>query len=133
MVREDTGVNFEAYLSATNTRTVRRALAAVFAKGVGKDIVSRTWRKLKAGWGWPEQPVGGRGADHPIIRLVLDGMVVRVRLDKRATSISPLVALGVRHNGQKVLLAVKNMAGESGATWRVLHDDLDKRDLKTPE
>jgi putative transposase len=31
----------------------------------------------------------------------------RVRLDKKATSISVLVALGVRQDGQKVLLAIK--------------------------
>src|SRR5271163_5241572 len=34
-----------AYLSGTNTRRVRRALTAVFAGPVGKDVVSRTWRK----------------------------------------------------------------------------------------
>ncbi len=48
-------------------------------------------------------------------------------------SISPLVALGVRADGQKVLLAVKNMRGESEAVWRVLLDDLVKRSLPTPE
>src|SRR6202140_1747654 len=31
------------YLSGTNTRRVRRALAAVFAEEVGKDTVSRVW------------------------------------------------------------------------------------------
>ena len=35
-----------AYLSGTNTRRVRRALAAAFAGPVGKDVVSRTWRCL---------------------------------------------------------------------------------------
>src|SRR3954462_8931132 len=34
------------YLAGTNTRRVRRALAAVFAGGVGKDVVSRVWRKV---------------------------------------------------------------------------------------
>ena len=34
-----------AYLAGANTRRVRRALAAVFAEGVGKDVVSRVWRK----------------------------------------------------------------------------------------
>jgi transposase-like protein len=58
---------------------------------------------------------------------------VRVRLDKKATSISLLVALGVREDGQKVLLAVKNMGGESEAAWRALLDDLVKRGLKMPE
>jgi putative transposase len=37
----------------------------------------------------------------------------RVRLDRKATSIVLLVVLGVREGGQKVLLAVKNMGGET--------------------
>jgi transposase-like protein len=119
-----------AYLSGTNTRRVRRALAALFAEGVGKDVVSRVWRKVKGDWdAWNARSLAGE----PIIRLILDGTVVRVRLDKKATSISLLVALGVRQDGQKVLLAVKNMGGESEAAWRALLDDLVKRDLKTPE
>jgi hypothetical protein len=50
------------------------------------------------------------------IRLILDGTVVRVRLDKKSTSISLLVALGVRQDGQKVLLAVN--AARSQIVWR---------------
>jgi hypothetical protein len=46
-------------------------------------------------------------------RLIIDDTVVRVRLDRKATSISLLVVLGVRRDGQKVLLAVKNIGGES--------------------
>ena len=92
--------------------------------------VSRVWRKVKGDWdAWNARSL----AAEPIIRLILDGTVVRVRLDKKATSISLLVALGVRQDGQKVLLAVKNMGGESEAAWRALLDDLVKRGLKTPE
>src|SRR5258708_4301673 len=58
---------------------------------------------------------------------------VRVPRDKKATSISRLVALGVRADGQKVLLAIKNMGGESEAAWRALLDNLVSRGLKTPE
>src|SRR5208337_3328006 len=106
-----------AYLSGTNTRRVRRALAAAFAGPVGKDVVSRTWRKVKGDWdAW-----NGRSlAEEPIVRLILDGTVVRVRLDRKATSVSLLVALGVRADGQKVLLAIKSMGGESEAAWRAL-------------
>jgi putative transposase len=39
-----------AYLAGTNTRRVRRALAAVFGGAVSKDTVSRVWRKVKADW-----------------------------------------------------------------------------------
>jgi putative transposase len=119
-----------AYLAGTNTRRVRRALKSVFAGAVGKDVVSRTWRKVKGDWdAWNARSL----AAEPIIRLILDGTVVRVRLDKKATSISLLVALGVRQDGQKVLLAIKNMGGESEAAWRALLDDLIQRGLKTPK
>jgi transposase-like protein len=39
-----------AYLAGTNTRRVRRALAALFKGAVGKDTVSRIWRKVKTDW-----------------------------------------------------------------------------------
>jgi transposase-like protein len=41
-----------AYLAGTNTRRVRRGLNAVLAGPVGKDVVSRVWRKTK-GTGTP--------------------------------------------------------------------------------
>jgi transposase-like protein len=118
------------YLAGTNTRRVRRALAALFKGAIGKDAVSRIWRKVKTDWeAWSKRPLDAED----IVRLILDGTVVRVRLDKKATSISLLVVLGVRRDGQKVLLAVKNMGGESEAAWRALLDDLVARGLKTPE
>jgi hypothetical protein len=39
-----------SYLAGANTRRVRRALAALFAGTVGKDTVSRVWRKVKSDW-----------------------------------------------------------------------------------
>ena len=118
------------YLAGTNTRRVRRALAALFGGTVGKDTVSRTWRKVKSDWdGWNARPL----ADEPIVRLILDGTVVRVRLDRKATSISLLVVLGVRADGQKVLLAIKSMGGESAEAWRTVLDDLIQRGLQRPE
>ena len=118
-----------AYLAGTNTRRVRRALAALFGGAVGKDTVSRVWRKVQTDWqAWNQRSL----ADEPIVRLILDGTVVRVRLDKKATSISLLVVIGVREDGQKVLLAVKNMGGETTAAWRAVLDDLVARQLRRP-
>ena len=118
------------YLAGTNTRRVRRALAALFGGTVSKDIVSRVWRKVKGDWdAWNARSL----AEEPIVRLILDGTVVRVRLDRKATSISLLVVIGVRADGQKVLLAVKNMGGESTEAWRAVLDDLIKRGLQRPE
>ena len=118
------------YLAGTNTRRVRRALGALFGGAVGKDIVSRTWRKVKGDWdAWNTRSLAGE----PIVRLILDGTVVRVRLDRKATSISLLVVLGVREDGQKVLLAIKQMGGESTEAWRTVLDDLIGRGLRRPE
>jgi hypothetical protein len=59
--------------------------------------------------------------------------VVRVRLDRKATSMLLLVVMGVRADGQKLLLAVKSMGGESAEAWRTVLDDLIKRGLRRPE
>src|SRR5205809_6539424 len=119
-----------SYLAGTNTRRVRRALASLFGGAVGKDTVSRVWRKVKSDWdAWNARSL----AEEPIVRLILDGTVVRVRLDRKATSISLLVVLGVCADGQKVLLAIKSMGGESAEAWRTVLDDLIKRGLRRPE
>jgi len=118
------------YLAGTNTRRVRRALRALFGGAVGKDTVSRVWRKVKSDWdAWNARSL----AEEPIVRLILDGTVVRVRLDRKATAVSLLVVLGVRADGQKVLLAIKSMGGESTEAWRTVLDDLIKRGLRRPE
>jgi putative transposase len=130
MTRQVEALIAGAYLSGTNTRRVQRALAALFRGAVGKDAVSRTWRKIKTDWeAWCRRDLAGED----IVRLVLDGTVVRVRLDRKATAVSLLVALGVRRDGQKVLLAVRNMGGESEAAWRAVLDDLVARGLRAPE
>jgi putative transposase len=118
------------YLAGTNSRRVRRALKALFGDAVGKDTVSRLWRKVKADWDtWNARSL----VDEPIVRLILDGTVVDVRVDRKATAISLLVVIGVRADGQKVLLAVKSMGGESSEAWRSVLDDLISRGLCRPE
>jgi putative transposase len=59
---------------------VRRALAALFGGAVGKDTVSRTWGEERLGRVEPRSL-----AEEPIVRLILDGTVVRLRLDRKAT------------------------------------------------
>jgi putative transposase len=130
MTRQVEALIAGAYLAGTNTRRVKRALEALFRGAVGKDVVSRTWRKVKSDWdAWNKRDL----AREDVVRLILDGTVVRVRLDRKATAISLLVVLGVRRDGQKVLLAVKNMGGESEAAWRGVLDDLVARGLRSPE
>jgi transposase-like protein len=118
------------YLAGTNTRRVRRALAALFNGAISKEVMSRVWRKVQSDWqAWNNRSL----AEEPIIRLILDGTVVRVRLDRKATSISLLVVLGIRADGQKMLLAVRQMGGETAEAWRSVLDDLVRRGLRKPE
>jgi putative transposase len=118
------------YLAGTNTRRVKRALYGLFGGAIGKDIVSRAWRKVKVDWdAWSARSL----ADEDIVRLILDGTVIKTRLDKKATNISVLAAIGVRRDGQKVLLSIMNMGGESKAAWGKFLTDLDARGLKRPE
>ena len=120
----------QAYLAGVNTRRVRRALASLFAGHVGKDVVSRAWQRTRSVWeAWQRRDLAGEG----IVRLILDGTVVKVRLDRRVTAISLLIALGIRRDGQKVVLAIKSMGGESEAAWRQLLDDLTARGMGKPE
>jgi putative transposase len=120
----------EAYLAGMNTRRVRRALAKLFEGRIGKDVVSRAWRRMRPAWqAWQERDLAG----DDIIRLILDGTVVKVRLERKATAISLLIALGIRRDGQKVVLAIKNMGGESAAAWRALLEDLTGRGLARPD
>jgi putative transposase len=118
------------YLAGTNTRRVKRALFGLFQGAVSKDVVSRAWRKVKVDWdAWCARSL----AEEDIVRLILDGTVIKTRIDRKATNISVLVAVGVRRDGQKLLLSIRNMGGESQAAWRQFLDDLDARGLKRPE
>ena len=57
-----------AYLAGTNTGRVRRALAGLFGGKVGKDTVSRAWRKVKTDWeSWQARDLSGED----IVRLIL--------------------------------------------------------------
>jgi len=118
-----------AYLAGVNTRRVRRALGSLFVGAVSKDTVSRAWRKVQTDFeAWNQRSL----ADDAIVRLIPDGTVVKVRLDRRATGLSILVVLDVRKDGQKVVLAMRAMGGESEAAWSEVLDNLIARGLRTP-
>ena len=54
-------------------------------------------------------------------------------MDRKATAISLRIAKGIRRDGQKVVLAIKNMGGESEAAWRAVLDQLLARGMAKPE
>ena len=69
-------------------------------------------------------------AGEDVVRLILDGTVVRARIDRKATNISLLVVLGVLATGKKSCLRYSNMGGESEAAWRGILDDSSPADCE---
>ncbi len=62
---------------------MKRALFGLFQSEVGKDVVSRAWRKVKVDRdAWCGRSLAGED----IARLILDGTVIRTRLDRKATN-----------------------------------------------
>ncbi len=59
--------------------------------------------------------------------------MVKAKIDRKAIAISLLVAIGVRRDGQKVLLGLKSMGGESTAAWQAFLSDMSARGLKAPD
>ncbi len=119
-----------AYLAGTNTRRMRRALQPLL-KGapLSKSAVSRVMRTLRESFeAWRTRPLEGE----PIAYLFLDGIAVKVRVDRRVQSVPVLVALGVTPTGEKRLLALRLMGNESKAAWGALVEDLASRGLPAP-
>jgi hypothetical protein len=78
---------------------VKRALYGLFEGAVSKDVVSHARRKVKVDWdAWVARDL----ACEDIVRLILDGTVIKTRLDRKATNISVLAAIGVRRDGQNL-------------------------------
>ena len=117
------------YLAGTDTRRVRRALNAVFAGPVGKDVVGRVWQEEEPWDAWNARSL----AEEPIVRLILDGTVARVRLDRKATSISLLVGLGVRANGEKICWRSRAWAARARRPGARCSTISIRRGLRTPE
>ncbi len=119
-----------AYLAGTNTRRMRRALQPLL-KGapLSKSAVSRVMRTLRESFeAWRTRPL----EEEPIAYLFLDGIAVKVRVDRRVQSVPVLVALGVTLTGEKRLLALRLMGNESKAAWGTVVEDLASRGLPAP-
>jgi transposase-like protein len=119
------------YLSGASTRDVRRAVAPLFGpQALSKSAVSRVVTRLQASYqAWRTRSL----ADAPVAYLFLDGQRIRVQAGGRATWCSVLMALGVRPDGTKVVLALRVAGGEQTAAWASLLEELTSRGLARPQ
>lgn len=120
----------KAYLSGTNTRKIKGALAPLLAgAALSKSTVSRIVSRLASEFeAWSRRDLAGED----IGLLFLDGIRLKVRWGRKSESIPVLVALGVRLDGKKVLLALKIRSSESEEAWGDVTEDLCRRGVKAP-
>ncbi len=97
------------YLSGTNTRRIKGALAPLLRGGpLSKDAVSRLVGRLADDFEtWRRRDL----AEDQIQYLVMDGWYPKVRIGKRRVRVPVLVTLGVRADGQRVVLDFR-LAGD---------------------
>jgi transposase-like protein len=118
------------YVSGTNTRRIKGALAPLLRGGpLSKDAVSRLVGRLAEDFKqWRERDL----AKDDMRYVFMDGWYPKVRLGKRRVRAPVLVTLGVRGDGQRVLLDMQLAGDESAAAWRGVVDDLVRRHIGTP-
>ena len=118
------------YLSGTNTRRIKGALAPLLHGGpLSKDAVSRLVGRLAEDFEtWRRRHL----AEDRIYYLIMDGWYPKVRLGKRRVRVPVLVTLGVRADGERVVLDVRLAGDESTAAWRDVIRSLVERQMGTP-
>jgi transposase-like protein len=118
------------YLSGTNTRRLRGALAPLLRGGpLSKDAVSRLVGRLRDDFEtWRSRDL----ADEDIRYLFLDGWFPKVRIGGRRERVPVLVTLGVRGDGQRVVLDMRLAGEESAASWGEVLSSLVARHLRRP-
>jgi putative transposase len=118
------------YLSGTNTRRLRGALAPLLRGApLGKDAISRLVGRLREDFAtWSQRDL----AAEQIRYLFLDGWYPRVRIGKKRVRVPVLVTLGTCADGRRVLLDLRLAGEESTAAWQEVLESLQTRQLGRP-
>jgi putative transposase len=118
------------YLCGANTRRIRGALAPLLRGGpLSKDAVSRLVGRLAQDFAaWSERDLEGEAVRY----LIQDGWYPKVRIGKRRAVVPVLVTLGVREDGERVILDMRMAGEESGASWSEVLASLVRRKMSTP-
>lgn len=118
------------YLCGGNTRRIRGALAPLLKGGpLSKDAVSRLVGRLSEDFNtWRSRDL----SSDKIQYLYMDGWYPKVRIGKKRERVPVLVVLGVRADGERVLLDMCIAGEESCASWSETTDRLVKRNIGMP-
>jgi transposase-like protein len=118
------------YLSGANTRRIRGALKPLLRGGpLSKDAVSRLVGRLAEDFrGWCE-----RDLDAEEIRyLIQDGWYPKVRIGRQRVRVPVLVTLGVKANGERIIVDLRLAGEESAASWGEVVAGLVRRNIGAP-
>ena len=119
------------YVGGTNTRRIKGALSPLLRGApLSKDAVSRLVARLKHEFeAWRERDLGSEDIRY----LFMDGWFPKLRLGKQRVVVPVLVTLGVRGDGEKVVLDMRLGGAETTASWSDVVDSLVKRGIGVPE
>jgi putative transposase len=118
------------YLSGANGRRIRGALSPLLRGApLSKSAVSRVVGRLQALFtDWRQRSL----KEERVVLLYLDAIALRVRIANKVVSAPVLVALGVKADGQKVVLDLELLQSESSECWGGFVEGLVGRGLKRP-
>ena len=118
------------YLAGGNTRRIKGALAPLLRGGpLSKDAVSRLVGRLREDFAtWRSRDL----ADEDIRYVFMDGWYPKVRIGGRRERVPVLVTLGVRANGERVVLDMRLVGEESAVSWTEVVASLAARHLARP-
>jgi len=118
------------YLGGVSTRKVKGVLGILgLRQALSATAVSRVIQTLKEHFeGWQSRSL----AAEEVAYLYLDAIGIRVRLAQKVASRAILVAVGIREDGQKVLLGLWSKGSESKEAWKGVLENLVHRGLGRP-
>ena len=118
------------YLSGTNTRRVARALKPLLGDApISKSVISRLVPRLKQ---YVEEWKSRDLSKQNYVYLYLDATNLKVRILSKVRRVPILVALGVRQDGSKDVVAMVPLIKESEAAWEEVLRDLVERKIGRP-
>jgi len=119
------------YLSGTNTRRLRGALAPLLRGApLSKDAVSRLVGRLREDFAaWAGRDLG----ELKVRYLFLDGWYPRVRIGKKRVRVPVLVTLAVCANGHREIVDLRLAGVESERAWLEVVQALAARQLGAPQ
>lgn len=119
-----------AYLAGANSRRIRKALQPLLGtQFLSKSAISRIVGRLRGLFdAWKSRDL----SQEKCVYLYLDAMRLPVRMARRVVKVPVQAVVGVRPDGQKILLSLEIAGSESTASWTTVVKGMANRGLPAP-